>query len=389
MSKKLQLDWILFAAVAALSLFGVVMVYSSSAMLSIKETGGENQFVYAIKQFGSTVLGLFLMLVATRFDYRWLRQSWFIIAALILTVVLLCAVFGFPAINGARRWIKFGAISFQPSEMAKITLPLFLAYFFAKREGEMADWKRTLIPIALVTLSLLGLIFVQPDLGTTIVLAAIFGVTYFAAGADWRHFAVTGSAFLVAVLAALVLVPWRMKRLLAFLDPWSDPENSGYQVIQSLLAVGSGGIWGVGFAQGQQKIHYLPYAHSDFIFAIICEELGLVGALIILTGFGIILWRGSRAALHAPDRFGKLLGMGLVTGVVVQAFFNMSVVIGILPTKGIPLPLISYGGSSIVVTLLAMGVLLNISQYAGTIEVESATADEGRRKRASLRAREA
>jgi cell division protein FtsW len=365
------------------------MVYSSSAMLSIKETGGENQFVYAIKQFGSTVLGLFLMLVATRFDYRWLRQSWFIIAALILTVVLLCAVFGFPAINGARRWIKFGAISFQPSEMAKITLPLFLAYFFAKREGEMADWKRTLIPIALVTLSFLGLIFVQPDLGTTIVLAAIFGVTYFAAGADWRHFAVTGSAFLVAVLAALVLVPWRMKRLLAFLDPWSDPENSGYQVIQSLLAVGSGGIWGVGFAQGQQKIHYLPYAHSDFIFAIICEELGLVGALIILTGFGIILWRGSRAALHAPDRFGKLLGMGLVTGVVVQAFFNMSVVIGILPTKGIPLPLISYGGSSIVVTLLAMGVLLNISQYAGTIEVESATADEGRRKRASLRAREA
>lgn len=341
------------------------MVYSASAMLSIKETGGANQYIYAVKQFGFTVLGLFLMLVATRFDYRWLRQSWIIYGAVLLAIVLLLAVFGFGSVNGARRWIRFGGFSFQPSEFAKIALPLFLAYFFGKREFEMSSLPKTLLPCAIVVLPLLGLVFIQPDLGTTIVLAAMFGAMYFAAGANWRHFAIAGAAFLIGVLGALVLVPWRMKRMLAFLDPWADPENSGYQVIQSLLAVGSGGIWGAGFAQGQQKIHYLPYAHSDFIFAIVCEEFGLVGALLILLGFAVILWRGTVAAFNAPDRFGKLLGIGLVTGITVQAFFNMSVVVGILPTKGIPLPFISYGGSSIVVTLLAMGLLLNISQYSG------------------------
>jgi cell division protein FtsW len=368
MRRKLQIDWLLFAAVASLALFGVVMVYSASAMLAIKETQGANQFVYAIKQFGFTILGLFLMLVATRFDYRWLRQSWFVYGAVAVTIVLLAAVFAFPPINGARRWIKFASVSFQPSELAKLTVALFLAYFFANREGEMSDVRRTLVPCALALAALFGLVFLEPDLGTTMVMAAIFAAVYFAAGADWRHFAAAAAMFVVGVLGALVLVPWRMKRLFAFLDPWSDAEGAGYQLIQSLLAVGSGGVWGTGFAQGQQKIHYLPYAHSDFVFAIVCEELGLIGASVVLFLFVVILWRGARAAFAAPDRFGKLLAIGITTGVVVQAFFNMSVVVGLLPTKGIPLPFISYGGSSVVITLLAMGILLNISQYAGTIE---------------------
>jgi cell division protein FtsW len=370
MAKRLQIDWILFAAVAALSVFGVLMVYSASAMLSLKETNGANQYVYALKQGIFTILGLGSMLAATRFDYRRLRQSWLVYSVVLLSVVLLAAVFAFPPINGARRWVKLAGMSFQPSELAKLAIALFLAYFFATREREMSDVKRTLLPCGIVLAALLGLVFIEPDLGTTLVMAAIFSSVYFAAGANWRHFAIVGATFIVGVLGALVLVPWRMKRLFAFLDPWSDSEGAGYQLIQSLLAVGSGGIWGAGFAQGQQKIHYLPYAHSDFIFAIVGEELGLVGALLVLTGFIIFLWRGAKAAFAAPDRFGKLLAIGITTGIVVQAFFNMSVVIGLLPTKGIPLPFISYGGSSILITLVSCGILLNISQYAGMVSDE-------------------
>jgi cell division protein FtsW len=368
MGRKLQLDWILFAAVAALSLFGILMVYSASALVAIKETNGASQYVYIFKQFGFTVAGLFLMLGATRFDYRWLRQGWLVAALLLITIVMLASVFSFSPINGARRWIKLAGVSFQPSELAKPTIVLFLAYFFAKRTETMKDFKFTFVPCAIVVSLLLGLVFLEPDLGTALVLAITFATIYFAAGADLRHFAIAGATLLTGVLGALILVPWRMKRMMAFLDPWADPERSGYQIIQSLLAVGSGGFWGVGYANSQQKLYYLPFAHSDFIFAIVCEEFGLIGASLVLFGFGIILWRGARTALLAPDRFGKLLAVGLTTSVIVQAFFNMSVVIGLLPTKGIPLPFISYGGSSVMVTLLSMGLLLNISQYSGVVE---------------------
>lgn len=373
MAKKLQLDWILFAAVAALSLFGVVMVYSASAMVAIKETDGANQYTYVIKQFSFTLAGLFVMLAATRFDYRWLRQSWLVAALLMLSFCLLVAVLGFNPVNGARRWIKYGGFSFQPSELAKPVLALFLAYFFAKRtDEEMLDWRFTFLPCALIVGMFLLLMMAEPDLGTAMVVATTFAVVYFAAGANLRHFAIAGAVGFVGVLSALFLVDWRRDRVLAFLDPWNaeNAKGAGYQLIQSLMAVGSGGVWGVGFAESQQKMYYLPFAHSDFIFAIICEELGLVGAMLIILGFGVVLWRGSRAALHAPDRFGKLLAIGLITGIIVQALFNISVVIGLVPTKGIPLPFISYGGSSVLFTLFSVGLLLNISQYSGTIELD-------------------
>ena len=217
---------------------------------------------------------------------------------------------------------------------------------------------------------MLGLVFLEPDLGTTLVLAATFAIVYLVAGADLRHFAVAGAVFTVGVLGALIFVPFRLKRMLVFLDPWADERGAGYQVIQSLYAVGSGGITGAGLFNSQQKIFYLPFAHSDFIFAIACEELGLIGSLAILTGFGVVLWRGARTAVLAPDRFGRLLAVGLTTSVVVQAFFNISVTIGMLPTKGIPLPFISYGGSSVLVTLVSIGLLLNISQRAGEIDFD-------------------
>lgn len=372
--RKLQLDWLLFSAVAALSLFGVVMVYSASAMVAIKETNGASQYGYVFKQFAFTIAGLLVMLAATRFDYRWLKQGWLVIGLLVVTIVLLIGVLSFNPVNGARRWIKLGGFSFQSSELAKPVLALFLAFFFAKRSREeMLDLKFTFLPCAFVVGSLLLLIMAEPDLGTALVLALTFGVVYFAAGANWRHFAITGAVVLVGFLGALVFVPWRMKRIFAFLDPWNAEiaKGAGYQLIQSLLAVGSGGITGVGLFNSQQKIYYLPFAHSDFIFAIVCEELGLIGALAVVAAFGVILWRGTRAAIHAPDRFGRLLAIGLTTLIVVQAFFNISVVVGLLPTKGIPLPFISYGGSSILITLLSAGLLLNISQYSGTISEES------------------
>jgi cell division protein FtsW len=368
-TEKHKIDWFLFAIAAVLALFGAVMVYSASAMLSLQETKnnveGANQFVYFYKQLGFTLAGLVVMYLATKPDYRWLQNRFVVYGLLSVTSVLLVAVFFFSAINGARRWIRFPGVSFQPSEIAKVALPVFLAYFLTKNEKTIGDLRSTVIPCAAVFAILCGIILIEPDLGTVIVLSAIFTVVYFASGARIFHIAVVGAALLVAGAAALILSPFRMKRLFAFMNPWDNAADGSYQVVQGLYAIGSGGIFGEGFANGQQKLFYLPYPHSDFIFAVVGEELGLIGTLAVLVAFGLLLWRGTRAALLMPDRFGMLLGIGIITGLVVQALFNISVVISILPAKGIPLPFISYGGSSIVVTLFAVGLLLNLSQYSG------------------------
>ena len=208
------------------------------------------------------------------------------------------------------------------------------------------------------------LVVAEPDLGTGLMLAVIFVVVIYTAGARLLHLGMAAAPALVGLAGLLFFVPWRIRRLTAFLHPWADPQGSGYQVVQSLIAVGSGGTHGLGFAQGKQKLFFLPFAHSDFIFAVVGEELGLAGAFGVVLLFGLFLWRGIRTALRAPDRFGMLLSLGLVTGIVAQALFNISVVLAMVPTKGIPLPFISYGGSSMVPTLAAVGVLLNISQYA-------------------------
>lgn len=366
MTKKLRTDWFLFAIATALALFGAVMVYSASAMIALKETGGESQFTYFYKQFFFTVVGLAVMYGISRVDYRRYQDTTIVYGILIGTAILLLAVFGFPAINGAKRWIRVPGFSLQPSEIAKIALPIFLAYFLTKQEKLIGDLKETVVPCLGVLAGLGALIMFQPDLGTTMVLCAIFVAAYFAAGAKWLHILATLGSLLLVGAAALILSPWRMKRLFAFLDPWEHSADGSYQVVQGLYAIGSGGILGEGFAKGEQKLFYLPYPYSDFIFAVIGEELGLIGTLAVVIAFGLLLWRGTRAALLAPDRFGMLLGIGIITGIIVQALFNISVVISILPAKGIPLPFISYGGSSIIVTLAAVGILLNISQHAGT-----------------------
>ena len=354
----------MFAIAAGLAVFGTMMVYSASAMIAHRETGGASQFTYFYKQSAFTLAGLAAMFVASRVDYRRYQAPAFVYGSLGFTVVCLIAVFAFPEINGASRWIRFGGLSFQPSEIAKITLPLFLAYFLTKNEKSVGDLKTTVIPCIGALVLLGGLVFLEPDLGTAIVLCAIFSAVYFAAGAKLLHIASVALVMILAGVGAIVFAPWRVERLMAFLDPFKHSDDAGYQVVQSLYAIGSGGVLGEGFAKGQQKLFYLPYPYSDFIFSVVGEEFGLVGTLAVVVAFGLLLWRGSRAALLAPDRFGTLLGIGLITGIIVQALFNISVVISILPAKGIPLPFISYGGSSVIVTLVAVGILLNISQGA-------------------------
>jgi cell division protein FtsW len=362
MARKLYPDKWLFAATVGLALFGVVMVYSASAVMAQRESG--NQFHYVVKQGIWMVIGFVVMLAAMQVDYKHLKNPRVVYVLLAVTTVMLLAVFAFPATNGAHRWIKLPKLSIQPSELSKPALVIFLAYFLERRAGEEGQFWTTFMPCALVTCALAGLIVVEPDLGTAMMLGVIFVVVVYIAGARLKHLAMVAAPALLVVAGLLILVPFRIRRLITFLDPWADPQGSGFQVVQSLIAVGSGGPNGLGFAQGKQKMLFLPFAHSDFIYAVVGEELGLVGALAVIGVFALFLWRGLRTSLLAPDRFGMLLALGLVTAIVTQALFNISVVLSLVPTKGIPLPFISYGGSSLVPTLAAVGVLLNISQQA-------------------------
>ncbi len=362
MARKLYPDKWLFAATVGLALFGVVMVYSASAVMAQRENG--NEFHYVLKQAIWTGIGFVVMLAAMQVDYKHLRNRRIVYGLLALTTVMLLAVFAFPATNGAHRWIKLPSLSIQPSELSKPALVIFLAYFLERRAGEEGQFWKTFMPCTVVTCALAGLIVIEPDLGTAMMLGMIFVVVVYTAGARIKHLGMAAAPALLVVAGLLILVPYRTRRLITFLDPWADPQGSGFQVVQSLIAVGSGGPNGLGFAQGKQKMLFLPFAHSDFIYAVVGEELGLVGALAVIAVFALFLWRGIRTSLLAPDRFGMLLALGLVTAIVTQAMFNISVVLSMVPTKGIPLPFISYGGSSLVLTLAAVGILLNISQQA-------------------------
>jgi cell division protein FtsW len=366
MARKLAPDKWLFAATTGLALFGVVMVYSASAVIAQKENG--NQFHYVLKQGVWVAIGFFVMLLMMQFNYQQLKNRRIVYGLLIVCTIGLLGVFGFSSTNGAHRWLKFPGFSMQPSEISKLALIIFLTYFLEKRAGEEGDFWRTFLPCGIVTGFLATLIVIEPDFGTAMMLALIFVIVVYTAGARLLHLGMAAAPALIIAVGLLVFVPWRLKRLVTFLDPWADPQDAGFQVVQSLIAIGSGGTNGLGFAQGKQKMLFLPFAHSDFIFAVVGEELGLVGALTIVFVFALFLWRGLRTALLAPDRFGMLLSLGIVTSIVAQALFNISVVLSLVPTKGIPLPFISYGGSSLVPTLAAVGILLNVSQHAsGTI----------------------
>jgi cell division protein FtsW len=353
-------DRLLFASVIGLVLFGLVMVYSASAVIAMEQF--DTPFYFVQRQAMWAGLGLVGMCVAMQIDYRFYNRPWIIYGSLAVVGFLLVAVFAFPAINGAHRWIRFGGFQMQPSEIAKISCVLFLAHWLDKRSGDLSDFRGVLLPCAGVAGALAVLIVAEPDLGTALGIGTALVVMLFVAGAPFRFVAALPAAAAPFVAALLVFVPFRMKRLAAFLDPWADPMGSGYHVIQSMLAIGSGGIWGLGLSHGRQKLFYLPEPYTDFIFSVVGEELGLIGAMAVILVFALLGWRGLRAAGRAPDEFGTLLAAGLTAIVVTQALFNVSVTLAMVPTKGIPLPFVSYGGSSLCISMTAMGILLNVSQ---------------------------
>jgi cell division protein FtsW len=360
-------DLWLAAATLGLVLFGVVMVYSASGVVAAERFGGAHHFL--LRHVVWVVLGLGLMFVLMRVDYRHYANPAVVWGLLGASAVLLAAALFFPARNGAHRWITFGPFSAQPSELAKVAFVIFLARFLVRREeaDEAGSFKLTLLPAGVIAGLLAALIMKEPDLGTTAMLGVIFVVMLFAGRAPVHHLLALVPVAAVAFYFFVVRVPFRMQRLRVFLDPTIDPQGAGYQVTQSLIGVGLGGVSGAGLAEGRQKMLFLPEAHADFIFAVVAEELGLVGAVALVLVFGLLLWRGVRISLHAGDRFGQLLAIGLTTMLIAQAFFNISVVLNLLPNKGIPLPFVSYGGSSLIFALAAVGILLNISEQ-GTEE---------------------
>jgi cell division protein FtsW len=362
MARKLQSDKWLFLATLALVCISVVMVYSASALVALERF--QQPYLFVTKQVMWAMLGLAVLSIVMRIDYRTYRNEMLIWTLVGGVGVLLIAVLFSAPINGSRRWFSIGPLGIQPSELAKIVAIMFTAAVLERRMHRVNELKYSLLPIAIVTGLLVGLILIEPDLGTAILLVAVIGLMVFVAGISYRY--IFGTVLLA--LPALYVLVWsaeyRRRRLLAFLDPWADPLGDGFQVIQSMIAIGTGGVTGKGLMAGVQKLFYLPEPHTDFIFAVLSEELGLVGATVIVGCFCVIAWRGLRAATYAPDAFGAFLALGLTMMIVLQAFVNISVVMGLLPTKGITLPLVSNGGSSLLVNLLAMGVLLNVSQHA-------------------------
>jgi cell division protein FtsW len=362
MAKRVSVDGWLFTITLLLIFIGLVMVFSASAVMA-KERYGSGYF-FLFRQLGWATAGIAAMVVAMKIDYRRYKHPAVVFSLLGLTTLVLISVFFLDRAHHTHRWFHWGPLSFQPSEMAKPALILFLAFFLADRTKSMTDWRNTVLPAVVPTLIFIGLIVFQPDLGTAIACAAITVCILFVAGLDLRYLGYGFAASLLPLYFLIFHVAYRRARILAFLDPYSDPQGRGFHMIQSLIAVSTGGITGVGLMEGKQKLFYLPEPHTDFIFAVTAEELGLVGALVIVLMFAIFLWRGIRTALRTQDMFGRFLAVGITSMIVVQAFINISVVLGLMPTKGIPLPLVSYGGSSLLVTLGCIGVLLNISKQA-------------------------
>lgn len=366
MARKLAIDRLLFAPVVALVATGLLMIYSASAMqIYLPSAGGPSQPLhFVVKQAIAVLLGGVLAIGAMKLDYRRLNDPRLVTAGLGLLSLALVVVLFRPPINGTRRWINVGLLSVQPSEFAKIGLVIGLAALLSRREGELDDVRRTLLPAAGLLALLGGLVLLQPDFGTALSYFAIAGAMLYYAGLRLRWFAAAALLALPALVAYAWSAPYRRARILAFLHPESDPLGTGYQALQSLIAVGTGGVTGLGLGDGKQKLFFLPYPYTDFIYAIVGEELGFVGCALVLGLFGLLFARGMRAAVNAPDTFGRLLGVGLAVMIVVQALVNISVVLALVPTKGIPLPFLSYGGSALLADLIAVGILLNVSQHA-------------------------
>jgi len=360
MAMRVSVDKWLFTVVLLLVFMGLVMVFSASAVMAQARFGSSYSFL--LRQLGWAAAGIAAMLLVMNIDYKQYRRSSVVFTFLGLTTLLLVLVYLFHDSHNTHRWIKAGPLSFQPSELAKPAIILYLAFFLESRWRDISDWKRVLLPAIAPSVLLALLIIKEPDLGTAVACMAITASVLYVAGMKMRYLLYGFLASLLPLYLLITHVSYRMARIMAFIDPWRDPQGHGFHIIQSMIAVSTGGVLGVGLMEGKQKLFYLPEPHTDFIYANIAEELGLWGAVLVVLLFVIFLYRGIRVALRTKDPFARFLATGITAMVVVQALINISVVLGMLPTKGIPLPFISYGGSSLFITLASVGVLLNITQ---------------------------
>lgn len=361
MLRRRRPDMILLGAILALLCIGVVMVYSASAVKGYIQY--DDPYHYLKMEIIWVTLGLAAMFLSMRLDVRVLRK--WAKPALYLAIVLLVLV-KVPGIgrkvNGADRWIGLGPLSIQPSEVIKLSMVLVMAHLLSLNPHKIQSFRKGVLPVLALLGLIAGLIMLQPDLGTTLVIAGTTFAMLIAAGARVSHLLALGGSGLGLVVVAIAAAPYRMRRILAFLDPWADASGKGYQTIQALLALGPGGLFGLGLGQSRQKFLYLPENHTDFIFAIIGEELGFIGASLVILLFFLVAWRGFRTAMGAQDAFTGLLALGITSMLIIQAMINMGVVSGVLPVTGITLPFLSYGGTSLVFTMLGVGILLNISR---------------------------
>ena len=352
----------LFLVTAILLAIGTVMIYSSSSAFAYESYGSSAYFLKRHLLF--MLVGLIAAVLLMSFDYSKLKN--FTKPFLLFSILLLIAVF-IPGIGrsagGARRWISLGPISFQPSEIAKMALVFYAADILARKQSEIKDFLYGFLPLMIALGVCILLILLEPDLGTALALAFLIIIMAFIAGVDIKQLFIMIVPGLLAMIGLIVMKPYRIKRIMAFWNPWNDPKGSGFQIIQSMIAMGTGGFSGVGLARSKQKLFYLPEAHTDFIFSIIGEELGLIGTLGIVILFAVFIWLGFRIAYSARDLFGQFLAFGLITMLALQVIINIAVVINLIPTKGLPLPFISYGGTSLVYSLASVGLLLNIAKH--------------------------
>nr|WP_269448495.1 stage V sporulation protein E [Metabacillus kandeliae] len=362
-AKKTAPDYILIIATLLLLGIGLIMVYSASAVWA--DYKFDDSFFFAKRQLLFAAIGVAGMFFIMNLDY-WSWRTWAKLLV-IICFVLLAAVL-VPGIgmvrNGSRSWIGIGAFSIQPSEFMKFAMIAFLAKYLSENQKKITSFRKGLVPSLALVFTAFGMIMLQPDLGTGTVMVGTCIVMIFAAGARISHFAGLGLLGLTGFIALILSAPYRIKRITSFLDPWQDPLGSGFQIIQSLYAIGPGGLFGLGLGQSRQKFFYLPEPQTDFIFAIISEELGFIGGTIVLLLFSLLLWRGIKIALGAPDLYGSFLALGIISMVAIQVMINVGVVTGLMPVTGITLPFLSYGGSSLTLMLMAVGVLLNISRYS-------------------------
>lgn len=354
-------DSVLFYTVLILLGIGVVMVYSASAVSA--NVNFDDSYYFLKRQMIWVVLGLGAMVSTMKVDYHvWQRYAKPILFITIFLLILVLIPGMGKVVNGARRWLGAGAFYLQPSEIAKLSMVLFMASSLTRYQERLQYFFRGLLPQLAVLLVIFGLILKEPDLGTALSIAGTVFIMLFVSGAKLSHLSALGGVGALAVTAAVLMEPYRLKRLIAFSDPWADPLNTGYHIIQSLYAIGSGGLFGVGLGRSREKFLYLPEPHTDFIFSILGEELGLIGTLAVLLLFFIFAWRGFRIAMSAQDIFGSILATGLTAMILLQAMMNIAVVTASMPVTGIPLPFLSFGGSALIFTLAGVGILLNISR---------------------------